>query len=100
MVADAQHDDVVVEVDRPKMKLLPDFADLPVGETETLLQVGLAVVLSNCVLVALAVVFYSYSLQISILEYTVLDKVIPVVPTNPLERIVEVLPNTHDSVLL
>jgi hypothetical protein len=62
MVVDAEHYDIVVEVNRSKVKLFTDFTYFTVGKTKSLLEVRATVVLAYCVLVSLAVVLDADSL--------------------------------------
>lgn len=100
VVCDAEHDDVVVEVDRAQVELFPDFADLPIGESKTLLKVRLAIVLANRVLVPLPVVLYPDSFQIPLLENAVLDEIVCVVPADSLKGVVEMFANAYYFVFL
>lgn len=93
VAGDAEHDDVVVEVDRPQVKFLPDFADLPVREAEPLLQIRFAIVLAQGVLVALPVVLDPDAFQVAVLEDAVLDEIVAVEAADALESIVEVFPH-------
>lgn len=100
VAVDAQHHDIVVEVDRSEVELLPDLADLPVRETKSFLQPRTPIVLPNRVLVALAVVLYAYALEVPVLKDAVLHEVLPVEAADAFQGVVEVLPNADHSVLL
>jgi hypothetical protein len=39
MVVDAEHYDIVVEIDRSQVKLFTDFTDLAVGKTKSFLEI-------------------------------------------------------------
>lgn len=98
MASDAQHYDVVVEVDRTEVELLADFADLAVREAEAFLETGATIVLADRVFVALFVVLDSDAFEVAIFEDSVLHEIITVEPANAFKRIIVVLPNTDDPI--
>lgn len=89
--AQPEHDDVVVEVDGPEVKLLPDLSDLSMGESETFLELAFAIVFANGVLVALLEVPHSYSSEHSFLENTILYSLLDIESSNALQVQVEML---------
>jgi hypothetical protein len=57
-------------------------------------------VLTYCVLIALAIVLDPYPLQVSVFEDSILDEILPVVPANAFQGVVEMLTNAYHLVLL
>lgn len=100
MGVDAEHDDVVVEVDRSQMKLFADFADLPCGEAKTFFEWGTTVMLTYGVFIAIFIVLYAYAFQIALFKDAILDEVLTVEPANAFEGIIEMLPNTDNAIFL
>lgn len=84
MATDAEHYDVVVEVNRTEVELLADFADLPIWESEAFFEVGTAIMLTYCVFVALFVVLDTDTFEVAVLEDPILHKIITVKPANAL----------------